>query len=840
VIYKPTIQQREPLPVPRQIPAPPKDFIGRIEEIVDLLAGFKGGATITGLRGMGGIGKTALALVLAEKLASRFPDGQLFLELRGTSEKPLTSAEAMAQVIRAYHPEAKLPEGEPEIAGLYRSVLAGKRALLLLDNAASREQVEPLLPPSGSAVIITSRNKFALPGLEEKDLDVLPLKDAKKLLLEIAGRIGSRAEELARLCGCLPIALRNAAYALAERKNLGVDEYLIRLKDSRKRLELVEASFSLSYDLLSLELQRLWCMLSVFPADFDRTGAADVWKMDSDPAAEALSDLFKLSLVEYQEATGRYHLYDLARDFAASRLEAAAQAEAEQRLAQHFKEVLSVANAFFQQGGDGVLAGLELFDLEEANIMAGQAWAAERIHSSSTAADLCSAYPAAGAYVLDLRLHPRQRISWLEKGVEAARLTKDKASEGAHLSNLGLAYAALGDARKAIEYYEQHLAIAREIGDRRGEGNAMNNLGLAYADLGDARKAIEYYEQALAIAREIGDRRGEGIALGNLGNAYAALGDARKAIEYYEQHLAIAREIGDRRGEGAALGNLGIAYRNLGDARKAIEYYEQHLAIAREIGDRRGEGNALGNLGLAYADLGETRKAIEYYEQALAIDREIGDRMGEGADLGNLGLAYAALGETHKAIEYYEQHLAIAREIGDRKGEGNAMNNLGLAYADLGDARKAIEYYEQVLAIAREIGYRRGEGAALGNLGLAYADLGETHKAIEYYEQALAILREIGYRSGEGTVLNNLGNAYADLGETRKAIQYYEQALAIDREIGDRKGEGNALFNMSLTLDKLGQRAEAVKSAEDALWILQQIEDPRAERVKRTLAGWKG
>jgi tetratricopeptide (TPR) repeat protein len=582
VVYKPILQQREILPVPRQIPAPPKDFIGRTEEIDDLLASFDRGATITGLRGLGGIGKTALALVLAKKLASRFPDGQLFVDLRGTSENPLTPAEAMAQVIRAYLPEAKLPEGESETAGLYRSVLAGNRILLLLDNAAGREQVEPLLQPPGCAVIVTSRSKFALPGLEEKDLDVLPLEDAKKLLLEIAGSIGSRAEELARLCGRLPIALRNAAYALAERKDLRVDEYLKRLKDARKRLELVEASFSLSYELLSPERQRLWSMLSVFPADFDRAGAAAVWKMESDSAAEALSDLFKLSLVEYLEATGRYHLHDLARDFAASRLEAAAEAEARQRHAVHYHRVLWGANNLLLNGGESLRAGLELFDSEWMNIQAGQVWAESNTVTSTGIAQICSDFAGAGS-ILGLRLHPRDNVRWLKAALVAARQIKNKDAEVAHLGNLGNAYAYLGEARKATEYYEQALVIDREIGDRRGEGNALVNLGLACANLGGARKATEYYEQALAIDREIGDRGREGTALGNLGLAYSHLGETRKAIEYYDQALAISREIGDRRGEGAELGNLGLALDKLGHREEAIRRTEEALKIFDQI-----------------------------------------------------------------------------------------------------------------------------------------------------------------------------------------------------------------------------------------------------------------
>jgi hypothetical protein len=241
--------------IPHQIPPPPGDFKGRDDEISHILSNFANGATITGLRGMGGVGKTALALVLADRLKSRYPDGEIFVDMRGTSSNPalppLTPEDAMAQVIRAYYPADRLPQEYNELRGRYHSTLAGKNVLLLLDNAASREQVEPLIPPHGSSVLITSRIKFALPGLAENDLDILPPDNACELLLDIAPRIGKRADDLAKLCGYLPLALRNAASALAEKKDLSISEYERRLSNKVARLELVKASFSLSYDLLS-------------------------------------------------------------------------------------------------------------------------------------------------------------------------------------------------------------------------------------------------------------------------------------------------------------------------------------------------------------------------------------------------------------------------------------------------------------------------------------------------------------------------------------------------------------------------------------------------------------
>jgi len=304
----------------------------------------------------------------------------------------------------------------------------------------------------------------------------------------------------------------------------------------------------------------------VFRGTFD---AAAEEVVADDTGHKALSLLLRRNLVEYEEKTGRYRLHDLARLYAAGRAGEDGPATAA-RHAVHYLNVLAKANALFLKGGANVLVGLALFDTDRENIEAGRAWAADRWKEEEVAARLASTYSGVGTNILDLRLTPKQRIGRLETALSAARELKDKAAEGVHLGNLGNAYAALGETRKAIEHYEQHLKIAREIGDRRGEGNALGNLGNAYAAVGETRKAIEYHEQALKIAREIGDRRGEGNALGNLGLAYAALGERRKAIEYHERAVKISRKIGDRRAEGQDLGNLGIAYKNLGGTRKAI------------------------------------------------------------------------------------------------------------------------------------------------------------------------------------------------------------------------------------------------------------------------------
>ena len=653
-----------------QLPPPPGDFTGREEELAVLCQAIEqGGVTISGLRGMGGIGKTALALKLAAQITPRYPDAQIYLDLKGTGPMPLTPGQAMAHVVRAYHPTEPLPESDAELGGLYRSMLHGQRALLLMDNAAGAAQVEPLIPPPSCLLLVTSRQRFALPGMRAINLDTLPPADARSFLLRIAGRIGDCADEIARLCGYLPLALRLAGSALARQEDLRPAEYLRRLGDRQTRLGLVEASLSLSYDLLGEELQRQWALLAVFPGTFEREGAAAVWGLEADRAQGRLSELLCYSLVEWHPEAERYRVHDLARVFAGSRLGEMDRASGQERHAAHYQMVCGAANALYERGGEWLLRGLGLFDLEWDNIEAGHRWAEENAAGNRWALELCDGYPAGCFHILPMRQHPRQRIVWLETALTAARRLDRRQAEGWHLGNLGAAYYLLGEVRRAIEYHEQALAVFREIGDRRGEGAVLGNLGLAYADLGEVRRAIEYHEQALEIDREIGDRRTEGNRLGNLGLAYANLGDAWRAIEYHEQALVIAREIGDREGEGNQLGNLGNAYAALGEVRRAIEYHEQALTVAREIGDRREEGANLGNLGGAYHRLGEVRRAIEYYEQALSVARQVGHPRLEGNTLNNLGLLAKAQGDLTHARQLWEQALKIFEAIEDPRAE---------------------------------------------------------------------------------------------------------------------------------------------------------------------------
>jgi tetratricopeptide (TPR) repeat protein len=631
-----------------QLPPAPADFTGRTELISQLLSDFNShkGATISGLTGMGGIGKTALGLEVANKIKDQYPDAQIFLDLKGTTS-PLSALDIARHVILSFEPAADLRGlNESNMQAAYQSVLHGKKALLFFDNARSAEQIAPLRPPVECAMLVTSRWTFPVTGLQAHRVDVLSEVDAINFLLELCPRIADNAAELAKACAYLPLALRIAGSFLLVNSDWSLEKYLSQLSDRKKRLETLKqsranaelttepdllATFELSYNALTEDDRKRWRTLGVFPASFAGNAAGSIWNLDENETQKLIGVLRRYSLLDYDETNARYYVHDLLADFAFAEMESEEEQEARIAHVSYYMEVLKVTDHLYKEGSKKILTGLKLFDQEWEHIRFAQAWAQENSTASKRIAEFVMLYPGASVYCLDLRLAPIQRILWLEAAADAAKQLDRKDFLGVHLGNMGTAYYYLGDVQKAIKLFEQTLEIAREIGDRHNEGNWLGNLGISYSFLGEVKKAIRFHEQALEIAREIGDRRNEGNWLGNLGIAYFSLGEVQKAIEFYEQRIEIAREIGDRRGEGVALGNLGNAFNNLGEVQKAIEFYEQQLLLVREIGDRRSEGNALFNLGLALHGLEEKDKAINMMKQALVIFKAIESPSAENA-----------------------------------------------------------------------------------------------------------------------------------------------------------------------------------------------------------------
>lgn len=638
-----------PLPSLHQLRAPVADFVGRTGEIAQLIttlrqAAEQGGvAAICGVQAMGGMGKTELAYKVAQQLKDTYPDAQIVLDLRGATSDPLTPTQVLQRVITAFDANRELPVDVAVLKAQYRSLLHGRRVLILADDARDAAQVECLVPPPGCALLMTSRQRFTLKhGIHRViSLDGLSAQEAITLLLSLAPTLtDDQSRQIAQLCGYLPLALRIIGGALVKGR-IPFARFLVRLQDERTRLGTmqdvksnldVEASLRLSYELLSPSLQELLCQVAVFPASFDVTAAEGVLHIDNDVDLLALlGELQDYHLLNYDPVQNRYDQHSLVRLFAGQQAAATMVGrgqvvpwwrkwllwyprcpqwrtlleKTQERHARHYLTVAEDAERLYLKGGDNMLVGLALFDAERMHIDTGWKWARDRVGDLATG-QLVLEYGDATAYVGALRYAVRtERIPQWEAVLSVAQQVGNRFAECGALGNLGNAYANMKDVATAIRYYEQALIITRELGVKQREGISLGNLGLAHADKEEVLTAIGYYEQALAIMREIEDKREEAGILGNLGNAYRKLGNVQKAIACYEQHLVIARDIGDRRGEAAALGNLGNAYRKLWDRLKAIDYYQQSLVITQALGDRIGEAQSCWNFGALYVEQGQ-------------------------------------------------------------------------------------------------------------------------------------------------------------------------------------------------------------------------------------------
>jgi tetratricopeptide (TPR) repeat protein len=589
----------------------------------------------------------------------------------------------MAHVVRSFEPEVRIPENEAGLAGLYRTVLHEKRALLLMDNASGKAQVEPLIPPAGSLLLVTSRFHFVLPGMVPCNLDELANEDACALLRSIASRMGEKAEEIASLCGRLPLALRLAGSALTERFDLPVPEYICRLKEGKERFGEVDASLNLSYELLNEDSRRFWRMLAIFSGTFNIKAVAAIWELETDSTRDQLSALTRNSLVEWEDKESRYRLHDLVRKFTKSVLDHSEEKVIARRHAKHFLQILNEANWLYLQGGENSRSALKIFDSDWDNIQVGQKWAEANFISDSEATELCNRYPIVGAFILNIRQSPINWKKWTELGLEVAAKENDLVSQSHHLGNLGLIHAALGELKSAIGFYEKQLTLTREAGNRLNEGNALNNLGVVYMDLGEHGRAINLFEQRLAIAREIRDSRGECSSLNNKGMTLLRLGKFSEAIEFLEPSLELARRIGFQQSEGVTLGILGSCYRCQGNVNKAISSHLGQLGIMREIKDRRGEGYTLGSLGIDYVQSGDLLLAAEYLRGQLFIARELGDRLSQSRACWSLGIIDQRIGNFVQAIDLMQVYVDYEREIGHPDAEKDA------AYVDSLRARLA-------------------------------------------------------------------------------------------------------------------------------------------------------
>jgi tetratricopeptide (TPR) repeat protein/transcriptional regulator with XRE-family HTH domain len=807
----------------RTLPRDIASFIGRQLELDQLAeaavgAGHPGGVVgIHAIGGMAGVGKTAFAVHAAHRLADRFPGGQIFLPLHGHTpgRRPVDAEDALASLLlTAGVPARQIPPGLEARIALWRDWLASRQLLLVLDDAASSEQVRPLLPGAGgSLVLVTSRRHLsALEDATSVSLDTLPSDEAAALLVRLAGRAGLSPDdpavrEITGLCGFLPLAIGMAARQLHHHPAWTPAGRAGELAAAVDRLELmatenlsVAAAFDLSYADLTEEQQRLFRRLGLHPGtDVDAFAAAALDGTGLAAARRGLEALYDQYLLA-EPAEGRYRLHDLLRE--------------------HARVLADRADP----NRDRDAATDRLLDYYSHTAARADALTARQTRPAPVAAQ--GAVPA----VVPVLADREQALAWARAERASLLACLDQAAAtGQYARVIALTAGISGLLRldgpwaDAVTRHTTAIQAARHLGDRLSEAGARHDLGVARRLMGDFPAAAPDLEQALGIYRDIGDRLGQANALHDLGVVRGATGGYAAVAPDLEQALAIYRDIGDRLGQANALSYLGIAGMMTGDFPAAAQDLEQALGIYRDIGDPIGQANALRDLGDVRRMTGDYPAAAQDLEQALDIYRDIGDRLGQADGLLFLGAVRRATGDYPAAAEVLEQALSVYHDLGNRLGQAHALLSLGDVRRMTGDYPGAAQVLEQALSIYRDIGERLGRANTLNRLGSVRRLIGDYPGAARDFEQALDIHRDLGNRGGEAEVLNERGTLHRVSGESAEAQQCHQQALELARAIASSWDEAHALAGLGRCALAAGDPAQGGILLRQALEIFQRI-----------------
>jgi tetratricopeptide (TPR) repeat protein/transcriptional regulator with XRE-family HTH domain len=763
--------------LPRDIAA----FTGRQAELGQLMAQWAAAAgggvvSIHAIGGMAGIGKTTLAVHAAHWMAGRFPDGQLFLPLHGHTpgQRPVDPADALASLLLAAGVAAQaIPAGLDARAGCWRDHLAGKKVLLVLDDAAGHEQVGPLLPGSaGCLVLVTSRRRLAaLEDVAVLSLDTLAPEEAAALLARLAGRpdLGpgdAGAAEITRLCGYLPLAIGMLGRQLAHHPAWTTAGLAAELAAAKQRLELmtaenlsVAAAFGLSYRDLTAAQRRLFRRLGLHPgADIDAYAAAALNGTTPGQARRHLEALYDQHLIT-QPASGRYRFHDLIREHArtlAAAGDPAARDAAATRLLDYYLHTAWAAGQHIPSptnpeglpppGRPAASAppvstpqqAAAWLEAERANLQAAVGYAAATarpLYAMSISAAMDGFLQTRGYWDQGLVLH--------QAALDAALQAGDRAGQAHALMMLSPMQTMTEDTRAAAASATRALQLYRDLGDRAGQAEAHTMIGFLHTATSDYPPAAAELRQALELFGDLGHRRGQGDALHYLGQVHLCTGDYPAAAACHRQALELYRDTGYRSGQADALLCLGMVQRLTGDYLAAAATLPQALTLFRDLGDRHQQADVLAELAAVQRLTGDYRAAAASSQQALEQFRDLRQRTSQAYALNEVGLVQQLTGDYPAAAASHQQALELLRDAGDRLGQAETLNCLGELASRTAASRQARGHHAQALAIARELGAPPEEARALEGIGRSHLRDGHASEGTACLQQALAIYQRI-------------------------------------------------------------------------------------------------
>ncbi len=816
-----------PVPAPvatmRTLPRDVAAFTGRDIELRRLIAAAAGAAGVVAIHtvdGMPGAGKTALVTRAAHLLAGAFPDGQLFVDLHAHTPglQPADPGEVLADLLACTGmAPAEIPAGMEARAERWRGRLAGKKVLLVLDDAAGHAQVGPLLPgTAGCLVLVTSRRRLiALDGAQPLALDTLPPDQAIELFLRLAHRTQDGADagtvaELAGLCGYLPLAIALLAGRLAHHPSWNITTFTAGFAATQDRLtELaagdrpgdpaVAAAFQMSYQDLPADRQLLFRRLGRDPGpDIDAYATAALAGVPLVQARQGLDALDTDHLID-EPARGRYRLHDLIREYArtlTTRHDTPVDRDrATGQLLDYYQHTAQTA--------DRHLTRLTRAGLPPAT-------------TAPAAAPDLSDRASALAWMHTERANLLACIGYATTQAQPARIIALTAALAAFLLQEG-------PWDQAATLHHTAAITAHQLGDRLGEASALQDLGGVRYLTGDYPAAAGLLERALAICQDLGDRLGQAAALYTLGPVRYMTGDYPAGTGLLERALTIYQDLGDRLGQAAALRVLGAVRYMTGDYPAATGLLERALAIYQDLGDRLGEAAALYTLGPVRYMTGDYPAATSLLERALTIYQDFGDRVGQASALCDLGHVRSVTGDYPAATGLLERALAIFQDLGERHGEAGALCVLGGVRSVTGDYPAATGLLARGLAIYQDLGERLGQAGALCELGRVRSATGDYPAATGLLERALELFRELGDVQGEAEALNSTGALLAESAGPQEALALYRHALQLARQVHSPLDEARALEGAARCTARTGDQAAALTDLSEAIAIYERI-----------------
>jgi DNA-binding SARP family transcriptional activator/tetratricopeptide (TPR) repeat protein len=723
-------------PATSHLPRTVADFTGRDADVSWLLETADQAdpyaPLVVTIDGMPGVGKTSLAVRVGHLLRSRFPDGQLFIDLHGHSEhRPVDPAAALSSLLR------QIGVSAPQIAAdlddriaQWRAELATRRVLVVLDNAATGTQVNALLPSNpGCMVLVTSRRRLVdLDSARPRSLETLKASAAVALLERIVGaRVREdqdAAAEVAKRCGYLPLALRLAGARLVHRPGWKMRDLADRLTGHDSRLSALSVgdrtiadTFGLSYTHLSSDHQRMFRLLGLHPGDhFDVYAAAALADVNLDDAARLLDGLINVHLVD-EPHTNRYRLHDLVRLYA-SQLAVSSDSDHErkaaiERLLDYYLHATATATAHLKtrrnrrtlRSSHPMRSDLinerhtrmEWLEMERPNLVAAVHCAAAYGNHRYTSQLACAIWR-----FLYLRGYVDDIFSTHQLGLVAAEHIDDIDTTATMHSYLASAYYLNGFYNEAAGHVQQALAHYVRAKDGIGEAVAQRNLAAIYAYDRRKRRAVEECERALTVATRADDLTAVANTVASASGISILIGDHWDALAFGRRALALARRLGDERCFALALGNLGAAHARLGQHRPALRLLRIALRLRRHTHNRWDEAETLNELGGIYRTFGRFDEAVAHHRLALTIVRESGFRQEECAVCNEFGRTLREAGDVTGALELHQRALTVATKIRHRYNIARALDGIAACLRET-DPASACQHWLQALELYREL-----------------------------------------------------------------------------------------------------------------------------------------